>query len=464
MLVFLLMIMCGSFCNPIFIDAKETCYVDYDADNDGDGSKDEPYQKISKALSKDCKKIIVEKGTYKDDIILNKSVTLEGEGSVTITGKVTMKDGSKIEEVTVSGKGGIEIDDDADVEIEDVKITGASIGIETFGRGTLTVKDAKIIDNGKGLYIQAGKNIKITNSEVSDNSEEGIDIRANVDGTISGNTIHDNGESGIEVILGKSELLITNNSIKKNHASGIAAQYYEHASKIGAVKITGNTITDNKDFGINCKAPSGGNPGVDYWSASTNMTSNKVSGNKNGDFAPACAFSANTVSDATMTKEQKEQEAQKQQLRIAEIAQKNAENKMITAQEEEQKAQEELYIAQQKQKDLQGTISDRYEEVQKIHRHNVITQEKINNRNAVITFIIGLDQDELQNISASLEQYDQKIMEAQAAQHEVKDGQICDIVTMQIDQMKKQREEMSDFVQEKRSKFNIFYWLFNKEK
>lgn len=452
MCVIMLTIVSGLFLHPAFVVAKETCYVDADADDDGDGSKDDPYTKISKALSKDCTKIIVDKGTYKDDITLGDSVTIEGESGVTITGSVTMKDDTTLKEVTVSG-GGISVDDDADVDIDDVKITGAGIGIETTGRGKLTVKDSYITGNGKGLYIQAGKDIKITDSDVSDNDEEGIDIRANVDGTISDNDIYSNGESGIEVILGKSELYISNNSIKKNSASGIAAQYYTESSSLGAVKITGNTITDNKDFGINCKAPSGGNPGADYWSASTNMTSNKVSDNKDGDFSPSCSFSVDEVTSATMTKQKK-----------AELAQIAEEKRLNAAEEQERLAQEKLRDTLQKEKDLQAIVIVRFEEEEELYKSNILTQETVNKRSAFMRFIIGSNQDALDMLTSSLDVYEQKIAEAQSAQQEMTDEQALKDVTAQIETMQKHKADIETFVQNKREEFSIFYWLFKKEK
>lgn len=348
----------GGLLHPSFVAfAGSEMYVDEDADSGGDGSKDEPYKKIGKALDKGGKKIRIAKGSYSEDITVGAGVQLKGKsrGDVTIKGKVTMKDGSKLEDLTVSG-GGIVLDDGADVSLSDVSVKNAGTGIITKGRGKLKLNDVKVKGNGKGLYIQAGKDIEIIGSEIVDNGEEGIDIRANVDGVISSNLISGNGESGIEVILGKSELKISNNNIKNNRSSGIAAQYYKSAKKLGALKVTGNKINSNKHYGITCKAPSGGNPGQAYWADSVVLVGNAMSGNKQGSFAVGCFFGEEIESDAVMTEEEKEQ-------------------KLLEAQEKKELLAEQLL----KEKELAATVEalpEKYSYVQTQEKEKVLQQQR----------------------------------------------------------------------------------------
>ncbi|MEN8252515.1 MAG: right-handed parallel beta-helix repeat-containing protein [Patescibacteria group bacterium] len=297
--IFVVIFIVGLFVNPVFVLAGDKCVICDGEDCD--------YETISEAIEENCDKIEVKKGTYKEDVVVDKGVSVSGDdrSDVVITGKVTMKDGAKLSDVTVSGMG---IDVLASAKIEYIKVKDSRIGIDASGGGTLEVKKADVYDNDKGMYIQRGKDIKITGSEVYNNKEEGIDIRANVDGTVSGNVIYNNGESGIEVILGKSELKITNNTIKKNAASGIATQFYKEASKLGALIITGNSVTENKDYGINCKIPSGGNPEPGYWMNSMKMSANKISNNKDGEFAESCKFDVEKIEAATKTIEEVEAE------------------------------------------------------------------------------------------------------------------------------------------------------------
>lgn len=474
--VFATFLLFGLFHDPFFVVAKETCYVEEDA-NDGDGSEDEPFEDIEEALDEDCDEIIVKKGTYKENITINRSTTVRGKSKddVVITGKVIMRDDSKLKDLTVSAYGGVEVEDDADVRIENVKIKKASTGIETSGRGKLVVKDSAIYSNGKGMYIQTGKDVDITDCAVYDNDEEGIDIRANVDGQISGNDIYNNGESGIEVILGKSELTISDNTIKKNGASGIAAQYYKSTSKIGAVKIKKNTLKSNKDYGINCKAPSGGNPGVDYWSQSISMSSNKVQDNKDGDFSSECSFSEEKVSDATKTKKQKEEEERAAQLAAEQAAQKKAAEQKALAEHElaaeelkaeeerKRKEQEKARIQLQKEKDLQSAVNERFARTTEINESNETAREKAESRWSFVMFLIGPRYKELEMIEGSLAEYDQKIIEAKEVRNEITDEEISARVDAQIAQMESEKNSMQSFVQNQKDEFSLFGWIFNRK-
>lgn len=472
--LFFFFLLCGSLLGPAFSFAKETCYVDGESDN-GDGSKEDPYEDISEALDRGCTKIIVNSGTHKDALTIEKSVKIEGKSKdkVIITGKIKMKDNSKIENITVDG-GGIEIDDGADAEIENVRIKNASIGIKTTGRGKLIVKDTAIYDNGKGMYVQAGKNVSIKDCDIRDNDEEGIDIRANVDGEISNNSIEDNGESGIEVILGKAELLIVNNDIKDNRASGIALQYYENTSKIGAVKVKGNVISSNKDFGVNCKAPSGGKSGADYWSASTNMSSNKVQGNKDGNFSQTCYFSDETVLDATMTQEQK----QEQERLAAEVAaQKVREQELLKEEEllkeQEQKANEDLKkeeeqikLREQLQKNakLQGEINIAYAEITELANENIVLEKKASRRFALVKFLIGSHYGAIAQLEESLLIYDEKIITSKGIRDEITDEKLREAADQKIIQMKHEQQQLQSFISNQKNEFSLFGWIFNNNK
>ena len=458
--IFLSVIIAGFTINPVFVIAKTNCYVDKSAEDDGDGSSDEPYKKISKALDKGCKKITVEKGIYKDPITLGSGVKIIGKSrdGVVITGKIKMKDNSELDKVTVSGSG-IDVDKGADVDVENSKIKDAHIGIKTLGNGTLTVEDTSFSGNRKAFYLQRGKNVKITGCKVYNNSEEGIDIRSNVDGVISHNEIYSNGESGIEVILGKSDLRIENNSIKKNRASGIATQYYKEASKLGGVKIIGNTITGNKDYGINCKIPSGGSPAADYWSNSIGMHSNKISDNKDGNFSETCHFDKDMTSNANKTKQQMEQEQkeieelkgekEKQQKTIEEKEKQEAQEK----EEKEKQAQEEL--EQKKVEEINTMISHMNFVNADIEKQN----QQIQKRPAILAMIIGPNYTALHNMYKSIEEYDNNIANIQKAVEEVSNEEKKEQLQNETEQLQQKKNNFIIKIQEYNNTFSVYKWL-----
>ncbi|MFZ5981992.1 MAG: right-handed parallel beta-helix repeat-containing protein, partial [Patescibacteria group bacterium] len=162
------------FSSPVRAEAY-AFYVDDSCSDDRDGSESKPFCDIADALEKagNGDKIYIKDGIYEENVKLPKGVSLRGksESGVVISGYVEMDDESSLENLTVSGSSiNIRIKKDADVEIDDCTIKEAKqVGIQTeIGGGKLKVKNSKIRDGGKGLYIQSGKNIEMTGNEIYD--------------------------------------------------------------------------------------------------------------------------------------------------------------------------------------------------------------------------------------------------------------------------------------------------------
>ncbi len=372
--VVLALILGAFLLSPFFVIAK-SCYVDKSS-SDGDGSKDKPYETIIKSLDEGCTKIKVKKGKYKGVIILGKGVELEGSGDDTvILGHIKMKDESSLKNVFVNGEN-VEVLKDAKANISNVRIEDAHIGIKTIGSGKLTVRNCKIKHNGKGLYLQYGKKIDLQNSIISNNEEEGVDIRANVDGIISGNVIESNREGGIEVVVGESELKIANNSIRHNKASGIAVQFYKENSGFGDVSIKGNKLIGNGNYGVDCKRPSGGHTKSRYWSKSIDFGYNSISGNGKGSLSAQCKFKNDEIDEATLTKKEIEEKKKKEEEmerikkeKKEKLEQEEAEKQRIEKEkrqrEEEAKIKEEKIRADLWKKDK--IVQEFSEETKKCH-------------------------------------------------------------------------------------------------
>ncbi|MBD3299928.1 MAG: DUF1565 domain-containing protein [Candidatus Moranbacteria bacterium] len=272
-------------------------YVDQSVKESGDGSEEDPFDSIEEAIDElDGKSgdIFVKKGTYSENLIIKKGVKLFGESQndTIISGEIKLEDETAIYDLTVKdGKTTVKIMADSDAEIQNCTIKEfLSIGIEAVGEGgNLKINDSRIgPSKGKGVYVKKGKGIEITNCKISDNEQEGVDIRANVEGFLSGNTIEDNDESGIELIVGSTELKITNNQIKNNGSSGIAAQFYENNDKKGNVIVMNNTISNNDKYGFDCNKPQGGKSGSSYWNDSIEISGNTISANKQSSINDSC--------------------------------------------------------------------------------------------------------------------------------------------------------------------------------
>lgn len=254
---------------------------------------------LEKAL-KSGEKSVQFSGKESEDIKIPKGVTVTGDGRATLNGEVTMLDGSALKNVTVNAQlFGIIVEKGASVTLENVTVKGAAdAGVfSKEGGGTLTIRNSKIIQNRKGLYILPGKNIVISNSEIARNKEEGIDVRKGVGGLISNNRITDNGEGGAEIIAGGSSLAIQDNTFSANKASGLALQFYPDAKKTGQMRVENNTFSGNGNFGVVCNRPSGGSLPPDFFRNSVKLLSNTLSGNGQGAIHPICRL-ANTSSQA----------------------------------------------------------------------------------------------------------------------------------------------------------------------
>ncbi len=461
---------------PALVLASGRCYVDQDGKK-GDGSKSKPYQSISQALAKDCSHISVAKGKYSGDIVIGKKVSVRGKGKnqVTIAGTVTMKDGASLSGVTVTGSGGVVAAKNAAIEVKDVKISGALVGIKTVaGKGGVTAKNVRITDGRKGFYLQSGNHVKISNCNISGNKEEGIDIRSDVSGTISNNSIIGNGESGIEVILGKADLVISGNTIKRNKSSGIAAQYYRKTGKSGAVKVKNNIISANRQYGINCKAPSGGSPPKGFWGASLDMFSNKLMGNGDGNFAQLCGLSELVQQGASMSKEEqaaalkkaeeeerKRQEEEKKKDQEALIARERKENEK--AEETLRRVEEERRRKEEQQRKLRVQIEQQLEQLNGVKQADQKDNAQLNERSKFTLFLIGADQNLAAQIIGREENFQNQLAAIQKEIFQVSNESKRSDFQSQLNELKNLREAILKNAQAKKEKWSLFGWLLKKK-
>ncbi len=284
------------------VEAKEyDIYVTNTGDDDGDGSKESPYKTIQKALEKALsastsqRSVSIAKGVYEESFALDDALELvgAGRGATVIVGSVTVKNDARIENLTLksAAKDAVTVVGDADFFMKNVEIRGSlKSGINALpGKSKIIVKESTIhASQGKGMYIQKGHRLEVSDSRIYDNAEEGIDIRNNVNGFIKNNAIYENGEGGMEVIVGAADMLISKNQFTKNKASGIATQFYDTAQLAGKIQILDNVIKNNGKYGLDCNTPSGGKPGPGYWSRSVELHRNKMENNKREEISPVC--------------------------------------------------------------------------------------------------------------------------------------------------------------------------------
>jgi parallel beta-helix repeat protein len=318
----ILLILVSSGIFLIFHKEKPLVYDFYVASgkSSGDGTESKPFKTIAEAVEasseKDSshRKIFVFNGKYKESVVLPEDTQLYGQGKdntiikgadpypkgtsvytpgIQIESAVTMKNNSSLNNVTVSG-GNPGITAEGNASIENCLVTDTGIqGINALaGNFSITIKDSEIAENnGKGIYMQKDRHFFINNIKSHHNTGEGIDLRESVSGIISKNMLYSNEQSGIELIVGSSNIVISDNKIIGNGQDGIQTQYCSGPSctdpeslKTGNIKLINNDILYNKDNGLKCTNPTG-NPPKEYysgdsWKKSISMENNSFSGNK----------------------------------------------------------------------------------------------------------------------------------------------------------------------------------------
>lgn len=235
--------------------------------------------------------IVVQKGVYRENVIIDKSIDLIGVDWPTIDGGDLEGDrntvmipylgdrAGKVEGFIVTGGGkggmghGINVWDSSPT-ITNNKITRNShVGIGIHGRPKLTSKtkihDNEIFDNLVGIGNGAGGNPRIYGNKIYNNRIVGIGSRGNAEPRIEGNEIHENHigigarevatpfiegnhifenafgitispVSTIRPFAGK-DITINNNLIFDNHQCGISITSFN----LSKIIITNNTIDNN---------------------------------------------------------------------------------------------------------------------------------------------------------------------------------------------------------------------------
>ncbi len=169
-------------------------------------------------------KIVVAPGEYKEDIEIQKGITLKGSG-IDITrllGAVIVKnaDGAVIDGFTLDGQSH----------------TDAHRGI-WCSFSTLTISNNAVIRYHHGITSESSRTT-IENNSVLENLNTGIEIKTAITASIKGSTIANNTDVGILVALSEENVLVTDNTISGNRVGIYCVQ--------SAPEIRRNVIRKNK--------------------------------------------------------------------------------------------------------------------------------------------------------------------------------------------------------------------------
>ena len=200
------------------------------------------YRTINEALAvaDDGDTIIVEAGTYNENVTINKSVILQGGTGVLLQG---------------SGSGNGFLIQAANITISGFEITNFAIGIRTYGGpsnfGNLTISNVNInnnTQNGVLIVYDTFGTVTIEDCQINSNSQNGIGISNDAvitELTIENSTISSNGNHGF--YLASSDTVVkkftsTNVTFANNHWEG----FYVINATLENASIQGGLIGDNE--------------------------------------------------------------------------------------------------------------------------------------------------------------------------------------------------------------------------
>ena len=175
---------------------------------------------IGAAVSGDT--ITVAAGTYKEDVVVNKAVTITGAGAAT-TSIVATTGSHHTLAFRTSG----------------ATVTGFTI---THDYTDTERSDWNFRNSGVLFYDSTGDNTLANN--IISNNRDGIYVNATQNNTISGNIITDN-RTGINLTENFTGTTISDNTISGNWTLGIVMYGASYAVDLSTVTITGNTFDQN---------------------------------------------------------------------------------------------------------------------------------------------------------------------------------------------------------------------------
>jgi len=170
--------------------------------------------------------ILVDSGTYYENVVVTKSIILMGENSSS---------------TRIDGRGStlvVSVTNVNNVEISGFTIQNGDYGVQLTGCSYANVSGNTMLNNGYGVYlgVYSDNNI-ISGNNISSSRWEGINLDSSINNTISGNNIN-NGFSGLEVEQSSDYNTISGNDITNN---SIGLDIKHSSNNI----VISNTLTNN---------------------------------------------------------------------------------------------------------------------------------------------------------------------------------------------------------------------------
>jgi parallel beta-helix repeat protein len=219
--------------------------------------------------------IFVHSGTYHENVVVNKSVLLFGEGR-----KDTIIDG---------GGNSVVVNVTSDyVVLREFAIRNGDDGVDVYESSNVTIQNNLITDNLFGIRLYRSSHNTVFENNVTANQICGIFLQYSSSNTISWNNITADNYAGIWTELYSNSNIISGNNIKANNIYGIRLESSSNST------IMENNIADNFYYGIsfgyssNCSivgnniTNNGYGASFNYFSNNNSVYGNNIANNRYG--------------------------------------------------------------------------------------------------------------------------------------------------------------------------------------
>ena len=234
----------------LFIGGAQAATITVNAGGGGD------YTIIQDAINaaNDSDSIIVAAGNYDENVNVNRSVYLLGEGAgITMVNASNSssnvfnisRDGVVLQGFTIKGasnKAGIYVYRTNNTSINSNTLISNSNGIVLYNSSTNSIMDNNILSTDIGIYLHTSANNSLIGNKVS-NSFDGIYLYSSPYNDVTDNIAESNGRFGILLYFSGNNSL-RNNSINLNQNQGIQLYGSDYNN------LTENTIISNQNYGI----------------------------------------------------------------------------------------------------------------------------------------------------------------------------------------------------------------------
>ncbi|MBC7081431.1 MAG: right-handed parallel beta-helix repeat-containing protein [Thermoplasmatales archaeon] len=242
-------------------------------------------QAIDNASNGDIIKVNTTAEPYRENIVVNKEISLVGDPVIDAMGGIGIKieaNNTLVENFTIfNGSIGIQVYNASftivNVTINNCTIYNCEYGIEFYEVNESLINNTQLNNTSCGIGLSSSNYNTITNNNVSNNSD-GISLSSSWDNNITNNIVSNNSWYGIYLVFSDYNN-ITNNNVVSNNDDGISLSSSNYNT------ITNNIVSDNRWYGIRLSS-----------SNNNNITNNNVVSN-NDDGISLSSSNYNTITN-----------------------------------------------------------------------------------------------------------------------------------------------------------------------